>query len=429
MIPAMPPRRPAPNRRPGRAGATLLLAAIGAAGCAGRQPPATTIDLPLPAAEVAPPATAAEQPPEAPPPDARPAPAAPEAAPADAPAAAPEEDARPAPAETAQPAPEATSTPGAAGEPAAAKRPRLRDLCRQPEPEDQPFLDESRRVLEQTFCGATLWFDGLFGGEPDVANAREVSGRVELTTLYTEFEELDYGARLRLNYDLPTLERRLRLFLGRDDEDEFVQDRREGFAIRSSVFGLETEEQWLAGLGYSPPGPWFRRFDVRVGGRVKSAPEVFAQTRYRYNRFVGDHTVWRLRETVFWENRDGWGTTANVDLDRVLRRDLLVRWGGFATYSETTEGIAWRSATLLYKNLRASRAGAAEVFVRGSTGAEVKMREYGTRFIYRQPIGKPYLFGEIIVGYTWPRVERHEPREGSAMLGFGLEFLFGRDPF
>jgi hypothetical protein len=342
----------------------------------------------------------------------------------------------PAPDAPSPPAPPAVTSPEAPAEPGEPAppppRPRLRDICRQAAPaatEDQALLDESRRILEQTFCGATLWFDGLFGGEPDVANAREVSGRVELTTLYTEFEDLDYGARLRLNYDLPTLERRVRLFLGRDDEDEFVQDRREGFAIRSSVFGLETEEEWLAGLGYSPPGRWSRKLDFRVGGRVKTAPEVFVQTRYRHNVFVGDDTVWRLRETVFWENRAGWGTTSSADLDHVLRHDLLVRWGAAGTYSETTEGVAWRSATLLYKNLRSTRAAAAEVFVRGSTGAEIRVREYGTRLIYRQPVGRPYLFGEVILGYTWPRVVRDEPREGSAMLGFGIELLFGRDPF
>jgi hypothetical protein len=292
-----------------------------------------------------------------------------------------------------------------------------------------PLIDDSRRMLEQTFCGATLWFDGLFGGEPDVANARAASGRVELSALYSEFDELDYSARLRLNYELPTLERRLKLFLGRDDEDDFVQDRPEGFAVRSSVFGLETEDRWLAGLGYSPPGRWFRKLDLRVGGRVKSAPEVFVQTRYRHNVFVGDKMVWRLRETVFWENRDGWGSTTSVDWDRVLQRDLLLRWGGSGTYSETTQGVYWRSAALLYRNLQKARAAAAEVFVRGSSGAEVKMSEYGTRLVYRQPAGRPYLFGEIILGYTWPRYERDQPRDGSAMLGFGIELLFGRDPF
>jgi hypothetical protein len=291
------------------------------------------------------------------------------------------------------------------------------------------LLDETRRRLEETFCDATLWFDGLLGGELDVRNAREVSGRVELSTLHTDFEGFDVKGRLHLNYDLPTLQHRLSLFLGRDDRDQFVQDRREGFAIRSSVFGLETQDRWLAGLGYSPPGPWEQKIDFRVGARLKSAPEVFAQTRFRRNGFRGDRDVWRFRETVFWENRQGFGSTTSLDFDHVLRRDLLFRWGNIGTVSESSEGMTWRSATLLYHNLRRSRAVAGELFARGATRAEVPLQEYGGRAIYRQPVGKPYFFGELIAGYTWPQEERDQPRQGSAMLGLGFELLFGREPY
>ena len=306
-------------------------------------------------------------------------------------------------------------------------RPSLRELCRQPK--GASFMDESRRLLEETFCGATLWFDGLFGGEPDLQNARAVSGRVELSSLYTEYEGADYHGRLRLNYDLPNLERRVRLFLGREDEEDFIADRENVFAVRSSVFGLETEEEWLAGLGYRPPGRWLSKTDFRLGGRVKSAPEVFLQWRYRQNVFAGQRTVWRLRETFFYENRDGFGSTTSIDVDHVIRRDVLTRWANVGTYSEETEGLEWRSAGVLYKNLPGRRAVAGELFVRGATDAEVPLREYGSRFVYRQPLGRPYLFGEIIVGYSWPREELTEPRDGSAMIGFGLDLLFGQFPW
>jgi hypothetical protein len=322
--------------------------------------------------------------------------------------------------------PPVTASPAPApAEPAA--EPGLRELCRQTGGTEE-ILDEARRRLEETFCGATLWFDGLLGGEPDLENARAVSGRVELSTLYTEVEGFDPRARLRLRYNLPTLERRVNLFLGRDDRDEVVEGRQEGPAIRSSVFGLETQEQWLAGLGYSPPGRWASKLDFRVGGRLKTSPEVFVQSRYRHNIFLGSRDVWRFRETVFWENHEGFGSTTSLDFDHVLRRDLLARWSNIGTFSESTEGLTWRTAALAYHNLHRSRAVVGELFVRGATQAEVKLREYGARAIYRQPVGKPYLFGELIVGYTWPRFERDEPREGSTMLGLGVELLFGRNP-
>jgi hypothetical protein len=313
--------------------------------------------------------------------------------------------------------------PEAPGQPA-----RLRDLCRQ-EPSGEAVLGATRRRLEQTFCSATLWFDGLLGGVPDVENAKAVSGRIELSNLYTEVDGNDPKARLRVRYDLPNLERRVNLFLGRDDEEEFVEDRREGAAIRSSVFGLDTEDEWLAGLGYAPPGRWAAKLDFRVGGRVKTSPEVFVQARYRRNAFIGEHMVWRLRETLFWDNRENFGATTSLDLDRVLTPNLVLRWGNVGTFSEATEGLAWRSAVVAYHHLGNARALAGEAFWRGSTDAEILVREYGARGIYRQPLGDRYLFGELIVGYTWPRFERDEPREGSATVGLGIEFLFGREPY
>ncbi|HEX4952050.1 MAG TPA: hypothetical protein VF017_01465 [Thermoanaerobaculia bacterium] len=332
----------------------------------------------------------------------------------------------------AEPAPDEPTAPSAAQAPEPKAEPspvRLRDLCRTGSATEEALLDSARRQLEETFCSATLWFDGLLGGEPDVTSARRVSGRVEVSGLYTEFEGFDPKIRLHLRYDLPNLERQVNLFLGRDDEDEVIQDRREGFAIRSSVFGLETEEKWLAGLGYRPPGRRASRFDFRVGARVKSAPEVFAQARWRRNWFRGENTVWRLRETVFWENREGFGSTTSFDMDHVVRRNLVLRWGNVGTFSESTEGLALRSVLVLYHDLGRSNAMAGELFIRGSTDAEVPLREYGARAIFRRPVGKPYLYGSVIAGYSWPQRERDEPREGSALLGIGLELLFGKEPF
>lgn len=315
-----------------------------------------------------------------------------------------------------------------ASPPAAATEPSLRDLCRDGTATPGTMLDNSRRLLAETFCGATLWFDGLFG-EPNVENAREVSGRVELSAIHSESEGTDPKARLRLKYDLPNLDRRVNLFLGREDRDDFVQGREEGFAIRSAVFGVETEEQWLAGLGYSPPGKWKDRLDFRVGGRVSSAPEVFVQGRLRRNVFLGERAVWRLRETAFYENRDGFGSTSSADFDYVLTPELLFRWGTVGTFSEATEGLDWRTATVLYQNLGSRSALAYELFLRGATDDDVGIREYGARGVYRRPLNREWLFGEVIAGYTWPRDSIDQPRDGSVLIGFGIELLFGRNPY
>jgi hypothetical protein len=311
---------------------------------------------------------------------------------------------------------------------ARAEPPSLRELCRREVPEHEAVLDATSRRLQQTFCSAGLWFDGLLGGPPDIASARGISGRIELSSIYTEFEGFDPKGRVRLRYDLPNLEHRVNLFLGRDDRDEFVADRTEGAALRSSVFGLDQEDDWLLGFGWSRPGPK-RLFSVRVGGKIKTAPEVFVQARVRRDIFVSERSVWRLRETAFYENRDGFGLTTGADIEYIVDPDHLVRWSNVGTWSEGTQGVAWRTALISYRNLGRGRALAGEAFLRGATDSEVPLRELGARTILRWPIRRSRLFGELIVGYTWPRRYLDQPREGSSMIGFGVELLFGREPY
>jgi hypothetical protein len=292
---------------------------------------------------------------------------------------------------------------------------------------EEKGLETARRRLQETACAATLWLDGLFGDESHVSAARQTWGRVELSALHSDYDGTSVRGRFALRYDLPNLDKRLNAFLGRDDPDDFVQDRREGFSLRSPFSALESEERWLAGLGYSLPGGKRQSNDFRVGVRVRSSPEVFTQVRHRRLLHLDDQNAWRWRATGFWTNREGWGLTSSLDFDHMLNEKLLLRWASRGTYSEDTEGLDWSNAWVLYHNLRNQRAIAYETFATGATDAEVPLHEYGARAVYRQSVWYEWLFGELVLGYTWPKELRGEKREGSLSVGIGFELLFGRD--
>jgi hypothetical protein len=301
--------------------------------------------------------------------------------------------------------------------------PGLRELCRQPE-EEADTVDRSRQVLEETFCGATLWVDGLLGGQGDVAAARRTSGRVELSSLYRDFDGVDADARLDLSYDLPTLERRINLFLGRGPGSGITEDRDEHSTLRSTSSELDAAREWIAGLGIRAPD-WAGDGDFRFGVRRVTSPELFAQARWRQDLSPGPRSTWRLKETLFWRGEEGFGLTLGADFHRSLAPPLLFHWSGIATLSEASEGVVWRNAGLLYRNLGSRRAIAAELFALGATSADVPVQDYGVRGIYRHPLGRPYLFGEFVAGYSWPRDDLAQRRRGYPMIGIGLELLFG----
>jgi hypothetical protein len=285
-------------------------------------------------------------------------------------------------------------------------------------------IDDTSQAVHETVCGAALWFDGLFG-ERDVESARSAHGRIELSTEHSEFEGEEVRVRFDARVDLPAFERRLHAFVGRDNEDDVARDRSEGLALRSQAEELNRVEDWFAGLGYTLTEVWGIRSEFRVGVRGVAHPEAFAQLRNSYIAYQDDDDRIQLRGTPFVNNVDGFGFTAATNFDRALALTRLVRWGTIATVSEESPGMQWRTALILYQNLRRLRAIAFEVFERGATAAPEPLLEYGARTIYRQPFFDGRLFGELVVGYSWPRVDPALDRDGSAGITAGIELPFG----
>jgi hypothetical protein len=151
---------------------------------------------------------------------------------------------------------------------------------------------------------------------------------------------------------------------------------------------------------------------------------VFGQMRYRHDFALSERLMLYFHETLFWTNRDGFGATTDVALDRVLTPKLMSRFDNVGTVSQSTSGLDWRSSYTLYRSLEHQQAIGAQVFARGETRAEVPLHEFGLNAIYRRPLGRDWLFGEGIVGYSWPREHLDQPREGSLLVGIGVEIAF-----
>lgn len=298
--------------------------------------------------------------------------------------------------------------------------------CRNWIPVDEAMIDTTRRHLYQSLCGASLWLDSLFGDERNVSAARGAYGRLETSLAYSEFNGFKQRVRLDVRVDLPNLKDRALAFVGRDDRDEFVRDRSEGLALRSQFPSIDNEDDWLAGLGYSLPGTKRFSTNFRVGVRSLRHPRAFALSQIRYNAYADFDDVVQLRLTPFWNTRDGFGITPGVDYSHVLTPTRLLRWSNIGTISESSQGFDWRSSVILYQGLRKMRGIAFETFVRGATQDSVPLREYGGRVIYRQPLARRRLFGELVTGYSWPKEDPDATRGGSYLVGLNLELPFGR---
>ena len=306
----------------------------------------------------------------------------------------------------------------------AAEEPNPFVACRQPVDNEVAVIDETRRRLQETVCGASLWFDGLFG-RGDLRAARRARGRVEVATAHSDFEGDDTRVRFNARVQLPALKQRLSAFVGLDENEEVARDRSEGLGLRSEASRLDEAEDFFAGLGYALENDYGIRTDFRVGVRGLRNTTAFAQTRAVYTAYADETHLVELRLTPFVNTRDRWGVTAGTDLDHALAPSRLLRWSTVGTVTEVSAGLDWRSALVLYQSLHALRALAFETFVRGATAAPEALGEYGLRTIYREPLLEARLFANLVVGYSWPRADPALPREGSFNASFGLELPFG----
>lgn len=321
--------------------------------------------------------------------------------------------------------PQRAPQPGAAAaSPPADRKPDVVRSCRQAVHGDADVIDETRRRIEETTCDAALWFDSLFG-DGDVRSARATRGRVELAVAHSDFEGWDTRLRFSANIRVPSLENRFSAFVGRDNQQDFLRDRTEGLALRSQFPRVDQQDQWLAGLGYALPEAARVHIDFRAGVHGTRRPNAFVQARVGYTPFSDDERLVHLRGTPFVNTLDGLGFTGSLDMDQTLGETRLLRWGTIGTVLQKADGLDWRSALILYQNLHKSRALGYEVFIRGVTTAPEPIGEYGFRTIYRQPLVRNRLIGELILGYSWPRNDPALPREGSFGISVGITLPFG----
>jgi hypothetical protein len=301
--------------------------------------------------------------------------------------------------------------------------------CIPPKGNRQAWIDWFQRQLHRSACASALWFDGFFGDQRYTSEIDETHGQVALRTFYDEFEGMDVSLRARIHVVFPNLDRRLSAFVGRGDEKEEIEDRREGLPGPPLFLEEFEEQEWLVGLGYRPLSGKRRRLSFSGGVKLRFPLEPYAKARYRRRFFFGDRTLLHMRDTVFWTSQRGFGNTLGLELSHVLNDNILVRSSNFATIAEDTDGVDWKTVLTLYHDLsNGDRAIAYEVGWEGETSAPVTVDEIGFRVTYRQRLHRDWLFGELVTGVNWPRELPEQPRTSSFLVGIGAEIRFGRQP-
>jgi hypothetical protein len=301
--------------------------------------------------------------------------------------------------------------------------------CAQRDPPDASMLERMRRRLTVTTCASSAWLDSLGGNEFRYDQYRATYGTISAGGLWSDYDGFDPRLRFRVRLQLPQWDERISAFAGRVGQDDYISDTEGDFeALPTRQFGTLEEESVLVGLGYSSPERTGNDFDVGVGVRVDLPLDPYARARYEVVRALGEHYVFTARETVFWQNSEGFGTTTRVYLDRAISDTLLLRWANLGKYTEETIGLEWYTQLTLFQSLNERTGLAWQVQTEGETDNEVQLTRHSARLILRRQLTWDWLFLEVRGGVSWPRRKVIEERKASPEVGVALEMQFGNRP-
>lgn len=291
-----------------------------------------------------------------------------------------------------------------------------------PSPEaaqEEDLLEQSRSQVR----GFSVWLgetvNDWFGDRPFEEGGKVTHGRLGLRNLWRQDEGWDTNVRFRARFDLPNLRDKAYVFIGRQNERELVTDQSETFTREQLLLEERRKEDQT---GFAGVGVALRKnLDFRVG--VRGGMKFYTQARYRKQWALTEQDRIEFRETIFWNNKDKFGSTTALDYEHAFKPTLSLHWQNATTISEKTDDFAWGSSLGLFKRFGDDRILSGEMVVTGETGAEENVDEYGVRMKWTQPVYREWLIGEFIVGHYWPQREDRE-RERAWAMGVNLEMRF-----
>lgn len=263
--------------------------------------------------------------------------------------------------------------------------------------------------------------DSWFGNLPFERGGKVSEGRLSIGVFARQDQRTDVDVRFNAHFRLPNLERQAYLFVGRDDPRAVVRDAPDARMRQQQLLVVQrAEPTFLAGFGVTLR----ELFDFRVGLGSRAKPYV--QVRYDLPWEIAPAHQLDFRETVFWTDADGVGSTTVFSYDHGLSPTLALRWLNVATITRQSRNLEWSSSLGVYKSLGGQRLLSLEALFSGTgtQGAGVGRSDRGLLVKWEQPVHKTWLLAEVVAGHFWPRQDATSERAQAWALGGSLKLRF-----
>jgi len=268
------------------------------------------------------------------------------------------------------------------------------------------YLDRLSADLDSFFVDSFFSEDIL---EDDVKGSR---AKLSWYTRRELGDPVDYKFGISVRLVFPNTNKRLNLLLESEEEDkressplESVENNQYSAALR---FILKESEKWRA--------------DIDTGIRWGVPPDPFSRLRAR--RFFS-FLNWNNRATqsLFYYTSRGWGERTELQLNRPVDHDKLVRFNTSAEYLLNDDYFSLRYSLGLYQELSKKAALGYIWSASGDTEDRATFHSYSASVRYRRLIYKDWVFAEVSPSLVWKREDGYD---ATPVIMFRLESVISR---
>ena len=280
------------------------------------------------------------------------------------------------------------------------------------------WMDSSHYYATEKAQELAEWMDAYFGAPNYELESPESQLRLDLTTDWDQQDGNNNNVRLRGKIQLPRVSKRLNLVFNEESGDE-LDPRASGEPVRDDSFGL------LYRVSESENS----RFDLTMG---ISWNHLRPGVRYRYQGALSDVSTYRFTQRVQYEDSEGAYATSQIELNRLLDRNTILRLNNRAVYGEETDGTEWISRLSLFQRTRTvnrnhvlgiSYFGA----INGVTDPDSYVKNYRLGVLFRSQVYRKYLFLELEPAYNYRKQEPEDKRQFAWSIALRLQIALERD--
>ena len=225
-----------------------------------------------------------------------------------------------------------------------------------------------------------------------------------------------------INYSLvlPRTEKRLRLVLENENEDIQNETYATNYQRQRANRNRSPQDSTAAGIRYMVEKSGIK-FYQDTGVIVDVPPKAFVRWTVRKEIMLRDWLL-KLREQIRWVNTTGIRSTLNIDFDRGLTRNLLLRMVNDTLWNDTDYTVTFENGPSLFQRIDEKKALQYHAHVITNNKPNFEVSNYLLQITYRQNVYKDWLFMNLTPFVNFPRELNFHRTPGFL---FRFDMIFG----